>query len=96
MNHPRRRVLHCRKRSVPNFALMRRPEEPSKKTSQRSLSFMRFSGMAFSMAAAIGLCTWLGVWLDGRMETESHIWTIIGALFGTLVAMYQVITSLRT
>jgi multisubunit Na+/H+ antiporter MnhG subunit len=75
---------------------MRTADKTDKKPKASNISFMRFSGMAFSMAAAIGLFTYLGVWLDGRLASEGRVWTVVGALFGTIVAMYQVIRSLKS
>ncbi|AII51656.1 hypothetical protein N008_06620 [Hymenobacter sp. APR13] len=47
-------------------------------------------GVGFQMLATIGLCTWLGVWLDGRYGSEP--WGTVGlTLFGVFVAMYLVI-----
>ncbi|WBA41466.1 MULTISPECIES: AtpZ/AtpI family protein [Hymenobacter] len=53
-------------------------------------NFARFMGVGFQMLATIGLCTWLGVWLDGRYGSEP--WGTVGlTLFGVFVAMYLVI-----
>lgn len=75
---------------------MRNADKADKKPTGSNISFMRFSGMAFSMAAAIGLFTYLGLWLDERWASEGRIWTVVGALFGTIVAIYQVIRSLKS
>lgn len=57
---------------------------------------LRYSGMAFSMAAIIGLGAWLGIQVDGRLESNRPIWTAVGSLFGTLISVYQVIQTLKT
>ncbi|MGB1075983.1 MAG: AtpZ/AtpI family protein [Flavobacteriales bacterium] len=57
---------------------------------------LRYSGMAFSMAAIIGLGTWLGIQLDSHFKSLRPIWTAVGSLCGTLISVYQVIQTLRT
>lgn len=57
---------------------------------------MRFSGMAFQMAAAIGLGTWAGMQLDEHWAMEKPLLTAAGALLGTIIAIYQVVKSLKT
>lgn len=57
----------------------------------RARNFLRFSGMAFSMAITIALFAFGGVWLDERTGNDSSTWTIVGSLFGVALAMYQVI-----
>lgn len=57
---------------------------------------MRFSGMAFQMAAAIGLGTWAGMKLDEHWAMEKPLLTAAGALLGTIVAIYQVVKSLKS
>lgn len=57
---------------------------------------MRFSGMAFQMAAAIGLGTWVGMKLDEKWKLDKPLMTAAGALVGTFIAIYQVVKSLKS
>ncbi len=71
-------------------------QQPSNRQKKGFHPIMKFSGMAFSMAASIALGTFAGRWLDGQMETARPLWTAAGALLGTLLAIYQVIKTLKT
>ncbi|HLK97146.1 MAG TPA: AtpZ/AtpI family protein [Hymenobacter sp.] len=56
----------------------------------RGGNFARFSGLGIQMLATIGLCTWLGTWVDGRFG--SGPWgTVVLTLLGVFTAMYLVI-----
>lgn len=58
--------------------------------SNRGGNLAKFSGVGLQMLATIGICTWLGTWLDGRYE--SGPWgTVVLTLLGVFLAMYQVI-----
>jgi hypothetical protein len=57
-------------------------------------TILRFSGMAFSMAAAIGGGVWAGRWADARTDLEFPVFTVLGALFGTAAALYHTIRTL--
>lgn len=58
------------------------------------LSVLRFSGMAFTMAAAIGLFLFGGIKLDQHLENETPWATISGALFGLTAGFYIVLKDL--
>ena len=45
----------------------------------------------FKMAAIIGLGTWFGKWLDGRMNMESPVFLLLFMFLGIAAAMYLVI-----
>jgi hypothetical protein len=49
---------------------------------------MRFSGMAFQMAATIGLMTWLGSLLDND-DAQTPYGAASGALIGCVLALYR-------
>ncbi len=60
----------------------------------RGGNFGKFAGLGMQMLATIGLCTWLGVWLDGRYG--SGPWgTVVLTLLGVFAAMYQVIRAVK-
>lgn len=57
-------------------------------------NFGKFAGLGMQMLATIGLCTWLGLWLDGRYQLSP--WgTVVLTLLGVFAAMYQVIRAVR-
>ena len=64
---------------------------PEKKPSQ---AILRFSGIAFTMAGAIGGGIWAGRWADEHTVLEFPLWTVIGSLLGTLAALYHTIRTL--
>jgi len=43
------------------------------------------------MAATIGLCTWLGTYLDRKFQTSQPWWTIGLAIFGVIAGLVSVI-----
>jgi F0F1-type ATP synthase assembly protein I len=67
--------------------------EPQKnKTSRKSnASMMRYMDIPFKMAATIGLGTWFGQWLDGKMSMEKPIFLLLFMVLGIAAAMYLVI-----
>jgi ATP synthase protein I len=42
----------------------------------------RYSAAGISLAAAVGIFTWLGHWVDGKVGTETPWFTIAGAVLG--------------
>jgi hypothetical protein len=47
--------------------------------------------LAFQLFAVIGIGTWFGYWLDGRMQLQVPIFTFIGALLSlTAVIVYLI------
>ena len=59
---------------------------------KRQSQIGKYSGVGVQMLVTIGLCTWLGIWLD-----EKYGWspwaTVILSLLGVFAAMYQIIRS---
>ena len=56
-----------------------------------SNAVVKYSGLAFQMLAIIGICTWLGMWLDRRFGLATPWCTLGLALFGVVGAMVRVI-----
>jgi hypothetical protein len=56
--------------------------------------FLRFSGMAFTMAGSIGVAVWLGRRWDESAQNETPIGTMVGGIVGTFAAIYMVIKEL--
>jgi ATP synthase protein I len=57
-------------------------------------NWAKFSQIGIQMAVTIGLGTWFGYWLDGKMGNQKPILTIILSLFSIGVAMFNVIRQL--
>jgi len=57
-------------------------------------SFLRFSGMAFTMAGSIGVAVWLGRWWDESAQNDTPVGTMVGGIVGTFTAIYMVIKEL--
>lgn len=65
------------------------PNKPSRKPQVNP--YLKYSGMAFQMVAAIGLGMWGGVTLDGMVQFKFPIFTLVLSLLGLIAAMYFVI-----
>jgi F0F1-type ATP synthase assembly protein I len=63
------------------------------KTSQHSI--LRFAGMGFQLAVAIGLGVMAGLKLDEWLGWEQPLGTAVMALVGLAAGMYQVLKALR-
>ena len=57
-------------------------------------AFLRYSSMAFTMAAAIGIFVYAGVKLDEWQKNDFPAWTVTGSVIGVFAAMYYVIKDL--
>ncbi|MBV42808.1 MAG: hypothetical protein CL834_07215 [Crocinitomicaceae bacterium] len=55
---------------------------------------MRFSGLAFSMAGSIGICVWIGRKWDERSSQSAPIGTLVGGVFGTVLAIWGAVKEL--
>ena len=69
------------------------PPKPETSADQAS-NLAKYSGIAFTMLAIIGLSTWAGIWLDAHFHTKTPWYTVGLMLLGLFVALYQVIRSL--
>lgn len=68
-----------------------RLQEQQKK--ERPDSFLRFTGLAFTMAGTIAACVGLGYWADKSWETSPFL-TISGAIVGVFASLYLTIKDL--
>lgn len=50
-------------------------------------SYLKYSGMAFEMAAIMLLFTFGGVKLDEKLQLSKNYFTLLGAIIGTVVAL---------
>lgn len=62
-------------------------KEPKKGGRLGNSPYLKYSGMAFQMAATILVFALLGQWLDGQFAT-GQILTIVLTLFGVFGGMY--------
>ena len=67
-----------------------KPETPADQAS----NVAKYSGIAFTMLAIIGLSAWAGTWLDGHFHNKTPYYTVGLMVLGLFVALYQVIRSL--
>ena len=68
---------------------------PNKKPSRQSNAYLKYSGLAFQLLAAIGVCGWLGFKLDNYLEIKFPVFLL---LFGFLAfggMMYQIYRSIN-
>ena len=71
------------------------PETPKPETpADQASNVAKYSGIAFTMLAIIGLSAWAGTWLDGHFHNKTPYYTVGLMVFGLFVALYQVIRSL--
>ena len=69
-------------------------EPKTPKRTPRSGAFLRFSGMAFTMAGSIGMAVWLGRKWDLSSGHEFPLGTLLGGVLGTVAAIWMVIKEL--
>ncbi len=74
----------------------RRPanNDPLKNTTEKSKSFVQYSGIAFQMLGTIGLGVWVGLKLDEWQQNPRHIWTIVLSLTAIGASLYLFIKQL--
>jgi len=61
---------------------------------KKSTSILRFAGMGFQLAAAIGLGVVVGMKVDEHLMWEQPIGTALFGVFGLAAGMYQVLRAL--
>lgn len=57
-------------------------------------SFLRYSGMATTMAVIILIGVLGGRWLDEHFQTETPWYTLTGSILGVTLSMYYIIKDL--
>jgi len=66
------------------------PQKSPKKDKNLN-NVVKFSGVAFEMAATIALCVLIGKFLDGYFEIQKPILTAIFSILGVVGAIYNLI-----
>ena len=67
---------------------------PLKSATEKTTSFVQFSGIAFQMLGTIGLGVWLGMKIDEWQDNRRPIWTIILSLTAIGASLYLLIKQL--
>lgn len=57
-------------------------------------NWLIFTQIGLQMALTIGLGTWAGYWLDGKMTNKNPIATLVLSLLSIGIALYNVIRQL--
>jgi F0F1-type ATP synthase assembly protein I len=70
------------------------PSQPSKKPNQYN-SYLKYSGLAFQLLAAIGICGWLGYNVDQWLELKYPVFMLCLGFIGFGGMMYQVYRSIN-
>lgn len=65
-----------------------------KKTTEKTTSFVQFSGIAFQMLGTIGLGVWVGIKLDQWQHNARPVWTIVLSLTAIGASLYLFIRQL--
>ncbi|HMR42711.1 MAG TPA: AtpZ/AtpI family protein [Saprospiraceae bacterium] len=61
---------------------------PKSKMRQKVDAYMRYSGMAFEMAAVMAIAVFAGKKIDDYFDSQKPYFTILFALLGTVAALY--------
>jgi F0F1-type ATP synthase assembly protein I len=70
------------------------PSEPNKKLNQYN-PYLKYSGLAVQLLAAIGICGWVGYKIDQWLNLKLPIFMLILGLLGFGGTIYQVYRSLN-
>ena len=68
--------------------------EPLKRTTEKTTSFVQFSGIAFQMLGTIGLGVWGGMKIDEWQNNRTPVWTIILSMTAIGASLYLFIRQL--
>lgn len=66
------------------------PDPSGKPSADKSsgVNYLKYSGMAFQLAAAIFLGTMIGKYIDGKLNLEKPYFTLLLALLGVIAGLY--------
>ena len=70
------------------------PSLPSKKPNRYN-SYLRYSGLAVQLMAAIGIMGWLGYKIDHWLDLKYPIFMLVLGLVGFAGSLYQVYRSIN-
>lgn len=55
---------------------------------QKFQNYSKYSGMAFQLLGAILIGTYLGLWIDSKMQNKLPIGAALGSLLGICAGLY--------
>lgn len=67
-------------------------QEPAQK---KATNFAKYTGMAFQMLATIGVITFIGYKIDESRASDQMIFTAVFGLLSVLIALYQVVKTVK-
>jgi ATP synthase protein I len=70
------------------------PPETKPSGSKPVDELLRYSGLAFQMAAVLAVFAFAGHWLDRRLALSTPWFTLLGCLSGLGLSLYQLIRQL--
>ncbi|MDX5505523.1 MAG: AtpZ/AtpI family protein [Bacteroidota bacterium] len=70
-------------------------ENPEKERKGQLNTYLRFSTVAIQMGVIIGLCAWLGNWLDETLANSNPVFTIILSLIGVFTGLFLIYKEVR-
>ena len=85
--------------NAPDEADKKRPDKTDKSgdvkpTTEKTTSFVQFSGIAFQMLGTIGLGVWGGMKIDEWQNNRTPVWTIILSMTAIGASLYLFIKQL--
>lgn len=72
---------------MPNQSPKPKDSRNKKRGKHKTNEYLKYSGMAFEMFAIMCLFTIGGSKLDEYLQSEKQYFTMLGAIFGTIVAL---------
>jgi F0F1-type ATP synthase assembly protein I len=70
------------------------PSLPNKKQNQ-SNSYLKYSGLAIQLLAAIGVCGWIGYKIDQWLQMKYPVFMLVLGFLGFGGSLYQVYRSIN-
>jgi ATP synthase protein I len=65
------------------------------KSKNNNQNYLKFTALGFQILVTVGLGVAAGQWLDHKYPNKNSIYTIICSMVMIMVAMYQVIRTLK-
>jgi predicted MFS family arabinose efflux permease len=65
------------------------------KSKNKTPNYLKFTSLGFQILVTVGLGVVIGQWLDSKYPNKNSIYTIICSMVMIMVAMYQVIRTLK-
>ena len=74
---------------------MDNPQErsPQKRPIKQYNTYIKYSGLAFQMIAVCGLATWLGYWIDNKLNLKFPAFTLTLLISSLVGIIYWLINS---